>query len=85
MFEHLPDRVKVFLTAAPTYLVALTAALTVLADQLPNAPQWIATVVVWITTAVLIIRRVTPVPVEDRGLLPTDAAGEPYDPEAPGE
>lgn len=73
------ERVKVVLTAAPTYLVAIAGFLTAVReeaiDQLPEAWQVpaasaITQALVIIGTAVLIIRQVTPVPPEQRGVLP---------------
>lgn len=72
-------RVKVILRAAPTYLVALGAILTILVDELTPyadvpAVEWVLRVlgvlVVVAGVAVSIVRRVEPVVPERRGVLP---------------
>jgi type IV secretory pathway VirB2 component (pilin) len=73
-------RAKVILTAAPTYLVALAAVVSVVADEaaktLPvgwqdNAAQIAGAVLGVIAAAVAIVRRVTPViDAAARGILP---------------
>lgn len=76
-------RVKVVLTAAPTWLAAASAAITTVAPELGRlAPAhtqiiatWAARLVVWIGGAILVIRRVTPViDRAQRGLLPPGPA-----------
>lgn len=83
--NDLSERLKVLLSAAPTYLIIISGVLTALAEELPDAPRWIVTVAAWLATAVLIIRRVTPVPPAERGLLPKTpaAAFPPYEGEGP--
>lgn len=71
---------KVILAAAPTYFVAVAAGLTIasgtLAEVAPESWQttlaWAIRVAAWLTTAAQIVRRVTPVPKTQRGLLPQD-------------
>lgn len=70
------ERLRVILTAAVTWLVAIAAVLTIVAGELATelgdaAPvvTWIARVVVWIGVAVAIIRQVTPVLPAARGIL----------------
>lgn len=65
-------RLKVILTAAVTYLVLAATVLTIVSESLPAAPGTIAKVLAWLGTAVLIIRRVTPVLPDERGVLPQD-------------
>lgn len=73
----LAAKAKVVLTAAVTWLVALEAALIVLADELaPLIPlPWADRVTAWlliaigvIGTAIAIVRRVTPVLPNERGI-----------------
>lgn len=70
--------VKVILRAAPTYLVAIGAVLTILVDELTGyaavpAVEWVLRVLGILATivgvAVSIIRRVEPVIPERRGVL----------------
>lgn len=77
--SKLVARVKVLLKAAPTYLVAAGAVVTIVADEvakaLPtgwqdNALQIGGAVVPVIAAATAIVRRVTPVVEHQRGLLP---------------
>ena len=72
-------RARVILTAAPTYLVAAAAVVTIVADEaakvLPtgwqdNAAQIAGAVLAVIGAAVAIVRRVTPVLPAERGILP---------------
>ena len=64
-------RVRVVLTSLVTYLLIASSILTIVAEELPGpAAEWIGRAVVWLATAVTIIRRVTPVLPEDRGLVP---------------
>lgn len=72
-------RAKVVLLAAPTYLVAVSAVVSILADEIAMVlPAGMAMtlgalavrVVAVLGAAIGIIRRVTPVVVADRGLLP---------------
>jgi len=70
------DRVKVIARTAVTWLVFASVLLTAiageLADLLPGNPEvttFIMRVVAWITAAITIIRRVTPVAPDERGVL----------------
>lgn len=75
-------RVKVILTAAPTYLTGAAAVVAVLAEEiakvLPQHAEPIGalalTVTGWLTCAITIIRRVTPVSRSERGVLPAGEA-----------
>lgn len=70
-------RVRVVLTALPTYLTLLVAVLTIVSEELaslfPEGSQGVVQVLVIViavvTSAINIIRRVTPVLPERRGLL----------------
>jgi hypothetical protein len=73
------DRARVVLTAAVTWITLATTVLTgVAAAVVPNLPDpwgsqvagWVAAAVAFLTGVVNIIRRVTPVPREERGVLP---------------
>lgn len=75
----LPEKIRVVLTALPTYLALATLVLTVVADEIiPLLPDnigvqiagYVAVALAWIAAIVRTISRLTPVPVEDRGLLP---------------
>lgn len=77
--KKLLARARVILTAAPTYLVAAGAVVTIVADEvsklLPpgwqdNAAQIAGAAVGILGAAVAIIRRVTPVLPAERGILP---------------
>lgn len=70
-------KAKVVLTAAVTWLIALEAALIVLSDELAKAipVPWADRVTAWVLiaigvigTAIAIIRRVTPVLPDERGI-----------------
>lgn len=79
-------RARVVLTAAPTWFVTLAAALTVIAESVgelldPINPLWAPVVSAWLIrvaavlgSAAAIIRRVTPVPSHERGILPRNEA-----------
>lgn len=76
--QNFLKRARVILKAAPTYLVAAGAVVSIVADEvakvLPtgwqdNAAQIGGAVAGVIGAAVLIVRRVTPVLVAERGLL----------------
>lgn len=82
--NELLARVRVLLGAAPTYLVALAAILTIVVDELAPfaddpAIAWVVRILGVILTivgvAVAIVRRVTPVLPAERGLLPPPAPG----------
>lgn len=84
MFRKVLARIRVVLTAAPTYLTALAVILTIFADEitelLPEGPagqlsDWVVIVTGWLTAAVNIIRRVTPVIPDERGLLEKGGIG----------
>lgn len=88
--KNLLARARVILTAAPTYLVAAGAVVSIVADEvskiLPagwqdNAAQIAGAVAGVIGAAVLIVRRVTPVLVEERGLLSPPKPAPPVEPE----
>lgn len=78
--EKLIARVRVVITALPTYLVAIAFVVGVVRDEvakaLPDHPvtewlTWAAGIVLGVLgVAVVIIRRVTPVIAAQRGLLP---------------
>lgn len=79
LMEALIERIKVFLTAAVTWLVVLGGVLTIVISQL--APTlgldhpviiWLSAAVVWIGIVVQIIRLSTPVLPSARGMLPTN-------------
>lgn len=72
------NRAAVILASAVTYITALSAGLTIAANEIAAAaPEgsedvvaWIVRVVAWLAAAVAIVRRVTPVAAPQRGLLP---------------
>lgn len=77
--KEFAQRVGVVLKAAPTYLVALSTIITIFSEEIAAVlpDEWDLTVARWTTIAVgflgavvTIIRRVTPVLPQDRGLLP---------------
>jgi len=78
--QHLLDRILVLLKAAPTYLTAVALVAGVLLTNLPDLPfdipdvvgQALAGLVATVTVAVAIVRGVTPVLEDARGLLPAD-------------
>jgi len=87
--KNLIARARVILTAAPTYLVAAGAVVSIVADEvskvLPagwqdNAAQIAGAVAGVIGAAVLIVRRVTPVLISERGLLSPPDGPKPPDP-----
>lgn len=71
-------RIKVIAGAAVTWLVAASTTVTIFSDEIvkvvPDQAQGIGSVslkiVAWLGAAIAIIRRVTPVIPEDRGILP---------------
>jgi hypothetical protein len=71
------ERLRVILTAAVTWLVAIATVLTIVAAELGDAfgddaapvVTWIARIIVWIGVATAIIRRVTPVLPAAQGIL----------------
>ena len=75
--NNLLERIKVFLTAAVTWLVVLGGVLTIVIAQLTpvlgiDHPViiWLSGAVVWIAVIVQIIRRSTPILPSARGILP---------------
>lgn len=76
--SNLIARAKVVLSAAVTWIVAITVVLTEIASELEGlgpvgeqASQIIARILTWLFAAVLIIRRVRPVlDKAERGILP---------------
>jgi len=78
--RNLLDRTLVLLKAAPTYLTAIALVAGVLITNLPDLPfdlpevvgQVLAGLVATIAVAVAIVRGVTPVLEDARGLLPAD-------------
>lgn len=79
-------RAQVILRAAPTWIGGAAIVVTVAADEvakvLPtHAAETVGSVAVqvlaWLGAAVAIIRRVTPVRPEERGILPTSTATAP--------
>lgn len=75
-------RARVVLRAAPTWLTAAAVILTAAAHEISTlAPsggedvvRWLVTAAAWLTSAVAIIRRVTPVPAAQRGLTTSEVA-----------
>jgi hypothetical protein len=65
------DRVAVLAKTAVTYLVIASGIVTtILATvDIPVVTQWGGVALTWIAAAISIIRRVTPVPAEERGLV----------------
>lgn len=77
----IPARIGVFLNAAVSYLTLITVALVAFSGQIgamfpgetgENVATWVVRILSWIAGTVLIIRRVSPVAVDDRGMLPVD-------------
>lgn len=73
------ERVKVVWRAAPTWLTGASVVVGVVAEEIADVlPAGAAedvghvalVVVAWLGAAIGIIRRVTPVPPEERGILP---------------
>lgn len=69
------DRIKVILRAAPTWITLAIAVLTTLAATLEaegmvEVARYLVIVIGWLTGAISIIRRVTPVDANERGILP---------------
>lgn len=86
LLDSLPRRVRVVITALPSYLAIASAILTLLATQLvPLLPdhigaQLMAYIVIglgWISGIVATIRRLAPVPTDHRGLLPASGDSDP--------
>ena len=75
MIHQWIDKARVILSSAVTYITALTVVLQFVLTQevvadIPNAAQYITQAIAFLGGVVLVIRRVTPVPSEERGLLP---------------
>lgn len=76
--SKLMAKVKVVLTALPTYMTAAAVIITIAANQLAELlpdktagiVQWSATIVGFLTAAIAVIRKVTPVLPSQTGLLP---------------
>jgi len=75
----------VVLRASPTYLAVATLLLTAFASEIVplidgpagvTVASWVATALVWVAAIVRVISRVTPVPSEERGLLPRRRFGQ---------
>lgn len=64
------QRLKVIATSFVTYASLAAFVLTVVAEELPGAASYIVPVVAYIGSIVTIIRRVTPVLPDERGILP---------------
>lgn len=70
------EKLKVIASAAVTWLIAASVVVSAAAPQIAelfpaNAEaitEWAARVVAWLGAAVLIVRRVTPVPPSERGI-----------------
>lgn len=81
--SNLIDKVLVVLKAAPTYLTAVALVAGILIDELPElpvaVPDWLliglAGIVTVVAVATAIIRRVTPVLEDARGILPPPDPG----------
>jgi hypothetical protein len=68
-------RIRVLATHLLTWLLILQTALTTIVasgqlDQFPELLKWAVVVLTGIGSAIAVIRRVTPVPKDGRGLLP---------------
>lgn len=76
----LPPRVRVFLNSAVSYLTLAIVALTAFSAQIgslfpeggDDVATWVVRILAWLSGAVLIIRRVSPVEPDQRGMLPVD-------------
>lgn len=72
------ERIRVLLTAAPTYLTGAAVVVTAVSEEIGEEfPHLDGTVTAWATpvlaviaTAIAIVRRVTPVLKTQRGLVP---------------
>jgi len=67
-------RIKVVLSSIVTYATLVVFAITVVSEEFPGAAQYIVPAAAAITSAVAVIRRVTPVLPDERGLLPADTS-----------
>lgn len=76
----LPPRVRVFLNSVVSWLTLATIALVAFSGQIgalfpeggDDIATWVVRILAWISGAVLIIRRVSPVEPAERGMLPVD-------------
>lgn len=77
--KELWAKVVVVLKAAPTWLTAASAVIIIFSEEIgavlpagtaETVGQWAAIAVGWLGAAVSIIRRVTPVLPDERGILP---------------
>lgn len=74
---QLGAKIKVIASSAVTWLTFAVMALTMFSEEIAavlptdtDVTAWIAKAVVWLGAAIAIIRRVTPVIPEERGILP---------------
>lgn len=78
------ERIRVLLTAAPTYLTAAAVVVAAVAEEIGEAfpgvdgtvAGWAAPVLAGIAAIIAIVRRVSPVVAAERGLLPSAPGGE---------
>ncbi len=65
-------RIRVIVTAAPTYLIAAAFVVQVLVEEinLPAVGEYGGRILVLLGTVIAVIRRVAPVVAGERGLLP---------------
>jgi hypothetical protein len=63
-------RLKIILTSAVTYGMLAVFVLTVVAEEIPAAGGIVAQALAVLLPAIAVVRRVTPVLPEERGLLP---------------
>lgn len=88
---QLVPKIKVIASSAVTWLTFAVVVLTMFSEEIAallpaesDVTTWIATAVVWLSAAIAIIRRVTPVIPEERGILPQSPPPvETVDPDAP--
>lgn len=74
------DRAVVLASSVVTYVLAAVAGITFAADELAaaapegaeTAASWLLLVATWLTGAVAVVRRVSQVAKDQRGLLPPD-------------
>jgi hypothetical protein len=73
---ELPQRVTVILKSLVTWAVAAQTGLTVLLPQVeflgPDVVRYGTVALAWLALAIVTLRRLTPVGVEQRGVLPAD-------------
>jgi hypothetical protein len=76
--DKLLERAAVLADAVVTYLLAAAVGISAAAEEITaaapegwdTATAWALRVVAWIAASVAVVRRVTPVAAEQRGLLP---------------